>query len=272
LRHAARAAGHSPRKTAGTLAGVALVALAIAAVVGYVPSAVTAADAQYGPNSTAKPTISDTTPQTGDALAAGNGTWTGDQPITFTYQWQRCNASGASCTAVAGATAQTYTVQSADAGSTLRVAVTGRNAAGSSTAVSDPTSVVTRGTGSVAIESVTLPNRLVIDQIRFSPRRISYSRTRSFTITLRVREVNSNRPVSGALVYVRSTPIVTTTPQERATDANGMISFTVQTERDFRQLLRPGYGAQFFARARKGGDNPLAGVSTRRLVQVRIGR
>jgi hypothetical protein len=33
--------------------------------------------------------------------------------------------------------------------------------------------------------------------------------------------------------------------------------------------LRPGFNVQFFIRARKPGDNPLAGVSARRLVQVR---
>lgn len=253
--------------------GIALVAaLAVAAVVGYVPSAVTAAQAQYGPANTARPTISDTTPQSGQTLTANPGTWTGDAPIAFTFQWQRCNASGASCAAISGATQQTYTVQASDVGSTLRVAVTGTNAVGSATATSDATSAVTAGTGPVPIESVVLPNRLVIDQIRFVPRRISYFRTRTFTLTVRVREVTTNRPVSGALVFARSTPIVTTTPPERATNANGLVTFTISTERDFRQLLRPGYGLQFFVRARKGGENPLAGVSTRRLIQVSITR
>jgi hypothetical protein len=107
--------------------------------------------------------------------------------------------------------------------------------------------------------------------VQFTPRRLSWRDTRAFTVRIRVLETSSRRPVSGALVFLRSTPIVTTTPPERITDDNGNISFTVRTESDFRKLLRPGYGLQFFVRARKSGEDPLAGVSSRRLVQVRIG-
>jgi hypothetical protein len=249
--HAAR---RSPRKTAGMVVIAAMALLAAAAVAGYVPSSVTAA-----------------APQSGQTLTASPGTWTGDQPITFTYQWQRCNTTGAACAAIAGATQQTYVVQAVDVGSTLRVAVTGRNAVGSSTATSDQTSIVTRGTGSVPIENVTAPNRLLVDTVRFNPRRLSYSRTRTFSVTVLVRETSGRRPVSGALVFLRSTPIVTTTPAERATNSNGQITFTIRTESDFRKLFRPGYNLQFFVRARKSGEDQLAGVSSRRLVQVPIG-
>lgn len=272
MNHAARTVRAHPRQTIGMLLMAGIVALATAAVVGYLPSPVTAAQAQYGPTNTARPTISDTSPQSGQTLTASPGTWTGDQPMTFAYQWQRCNAAGGSCVAIAGATAQTYTVATGDVGNTLRVAVTARNAVGSATATSDTTTVVARGTGPVAIETVAPPNRLLVSEVRFSPRRLSYRNTTALSIRVRVLETSARRPVSGALVFIRSTPITTTTPPERATDANGYVTFTVQTERDFRQLLRPGYNVQFFVRARKGGDDPLAGVSSRRLVQVGIRR
>jgi hypothetical protein len=76
--------------------------------------------------------------------------------------------------------------------------------------------------------------------------------------------------VSGALVFLRSTPIVTTTPAEAATGNDGAVTFVVTPERDFSIVFRPGYSVQFFLRARKPGENLLAGVSSRRLVQVRV--
>lgn len=105
-------------------------------------SAVTAlVTAPGGPASTSPPTISGTA-TVGQTLAAATGTWTGS-PTSFAFQWQRCNASGASCTAVAGATAATYVVGTGDVTFTLRVVVTATNAAGSAAASSAPTPVVT---------------------------------------------------------------------------------------------------------------------------------
>jgi Divergent InlB B-repeat domain len=64
----------------------------------------------------------------GETLHAGTGSWTGSDAITFTYQWRRCNnASANSCTALAGATGQTYIVTAAELGMRLRVVVTATN-------------------------------------------------------------------------------------------------------------------------------------------------
>ena len=93
------------------------------------------------PTNTSLPTISGT-PQVGQTLTAGTGSWTGN-PTSFSFQWQRCNAGGTSCVDISGATAGTYVLGSADPGSTVRVAVTARNSVGEATAVSAPTSVVT---------------------------------------------------------------------------------------------------------------------------------
>jgi hypothetical protein len=93
------------------------------------------------PVSTAPPTISGNA-QVGQTLTAGSGAWTG-APTTFAYRWQRCDAGGAACVDIPGATAATYLLTSAEAGSTIRVAVTARNVVGEATAVSAPTAVVT---------------------------------------------------------------------------------------------------------------------------------
>jgi hypothetical protein len=102
----------------------------------------TAAAATTAPRNTARPTISGTARQ-GEVLTANPGTWSGDQPITFTYQWRRCDTNGASCANIIGATSKTYTLTSVDLGNKLRVRVRASNSAGSATAVSLPTAVVT---------------------------------------------------------------------------------------------------------------------------------
>jgi uncharacterized protein YukE len=84
--------------------------------------------------------------ETGSVLTSSNGTWSGSAPITYTYEWRRCNSAGASCAAISGGTAQSYIVQSADAGSRIVLAVTAKNVAGTATAVSPPTAVITVST------------------------------------------------------------------------------------------------------------------------------
>jgi hypothetical protein len=82
------------------------------------------------------------TAQQGQTLNTRPGTWSGTQPINYAYQWQRCDSAGARCRPIAGAGATTYTLTSADTGSTVKVTVTASNVAGSATASSAPTVVV----------------------------------------------------------------------------------------------------------------------------------
>jgi Concanavalin A-like lectin/glucanases superfamily len=93
----------------------------------------------------ASPPTTSGTAQQGQTLTASNGTWTGAQPLTYTYQWQRCDASGANCAvppAPINSTSSTYAATSDDVGLTLRVAVTATNSAGAATATSAATPVV----------------------------------------------------------------------------------------------------------------------------------
>jgi RHS repeat-associated protein len=75
----------------------------------------------------------------GQSLSAGTGNWSGVPSPSYSDQWKRCNTSGESCTSIAGATSASYTLTSADAGHTIRVAVTASNTGGSSEALSPAT-------------------------------------------------------------------------------------------------------------------------------------
>lgn len=86
----------------------------------------------------ATPTISDSTPVVDQELTLDPGVW-GPVPITLTYQWYRGSK------AIAGATGRSYLVQGTDAGSKVKVSVTG-SSPGYTTAVktSSATSTVAK--------------------------------------------------------------------------------------------------------------------------------
>ena len=104
-------------------------------------SSQTAVVAANPPVNTNPPAVSGTA-RDGQTLTATAGSWTGTPTISYAYQWQRCNALGASCADVGGATASTYALAPADVGSTMRAVVTATNAAGSAPQSSSQTAVV----------------------------------------------------------------------------------------------------------------------------------
>jgi hypothetical protein len=167
----------------------------------------------------------------------------------------------------------------------LRVRVTATNADGSATAASNVTPAVVSkssplppgsplgavrlasGMTSIPASSVTSPNRLVISNLQFSPPVV---RARvPFTGRFRVTDTRGFA-VRDALVRVIGVPYSRIRQtSEQATDMNGWAQ--IQLTPTARLLLRNGYFITMFVRARKQGDDLLAGVSTRRLVQVRLG-
>jgi len=236
------------------------------------------------PANTSVPVVSGSAVQ-GQTLTATTGTWTGKTPITFTNQWYRCDANSANCAAIAGETGPTRTVDAGDVGSRLKVRVTATNSVGAASADSSTTAVVTGSGGgtpppgglpdgaiklpngkySIPVTSVPSDQRLIIDSVRFTPNPV---RSRNDPITIRVHVVDTRGYwVRDALVFVRSVPILTSTPPEALTAQNGVVLFQVLPRSDF--PLKNGYNVQFFIRARKGGEDLLAGVSSRRLVQVK---
>jgi hypothetical protein len=81
-------------------------------------------------------------PQLGAKLIATSGVWTGGSGLTYSYQWKRCDPSGANCQPIAGAGSSSYTTAADDAGFRLLVTVTATNSYGIVGADSLPTVIV----------------------------------------------------------------------------------------------------------------------------------
>jgi hypothetical protein len=223
------------------------------------------------------PSISGT-PTLGSTQTANPGTWSGTQPITFTYQWRTCNSGGGNCSNIAGATGRSYVTRNTDIGRTLRVRVLARNSVGTEDATSSPTAVINvaaptgcpGGNGPVDITQLTPPARLLVDRFQVSPNPIPRN-VSALTVAFRVTACGG-RPVAGALVYVTAVPYNQfAIPPEAQTGGDGMA------------VLRMGRLAKFpaannqtllvmFVRARKGGEPVLAGISTRRLISFRLAK
>jgi hypothetical protein len=241
------------------------------------PTAVAGA-AGTPPKNTALPSIKGAA-QDNQTLTAAVGTWTGTAPIAFGYQWYRCDANGNACAAIGGATGAAYRVTASDVGHRLRVTVTAKNAAGSIWATSAATSVAAatasgdgpiklpNGKTSVSITTLSLPNRLIIDQVVFTPSRI-VSRRAPISVRVRVSDSRGN-VVRGALVYAVGVPanrVSTAREVQTAQDGQATISFAPGRAYPFHK----GGRLTIYVRARKAGENVLGGITVRRLVSVGV--
>jgi hypothetical protein len=223
-----------------------------------------------GPNNTKEPSISGTA-AVGSILQANRGEWSGQQPITYSFAWQRCNAQGDNCSEIQGATDTAYEVRDADTGRTIRVRVTARNDRGTTSAISNQTGVVGGGTppppATGAIEAGSLQaagDHMIVAQVRFSPNPVT-SRTAPITARVQVT-ARGGRPVSGARVFMRATPRVVE-GQTQITGGDGWVTITLVPNKTFPQP-RNGFNVQFFLKTYRASDPPLGGVAGYRLVQV----
>jgi hypothetical protein len=201
-------------------------------------------------------------------LRVDKGSWSGTGPISYDYTWQRCDASGVNncITFIAhqpGATA--YQLGSADLGHTVRVEVQATNSQGSNYAFTAASAVIAGAPTTIAVGNVALPDQLVLDKVAFSPSPV----TSRSAIQARFHVSDAHGlAVQGALVYALGLPYGWTySAGEVATDSTGWATLTIRPTPSM--PLRPG-ALVLFVRARKPGDNLLAGVSARRLVQVGI--
>jgi hypothetical protein len=111
--------------------GHALAALVTATASGKTQAAYSvASDAIAAPPvlaATTAPAVTGTL-NVGQQLAGTTGQWTGTAPIAYAFQWYRCDAGGAHCSSVHGATKPTYRLVKADAGKTIGFTVTATDA------------------------------------------------------------------------------------------------------------------------------------------------
>jgi hypothetical protein len=225
------------------------------------------------PANVTEPTISGTA-SVDSRLTANRGTWVGEAPITYSFQWLRCSTAGDNCSEISGATDNQYLVVDNDTGRTLRVRVTARNDVGSRSALSNQTGVVrdqTQPTPPPSGNSVdagslrAAGDRLIVSQVRFVPNPV---RSRVNPITVRIRVTDQRgRAVRGALVFTRSVPRRTTGGDRQPTAADGWVEYQLQPLRHFPAVNG---NVQFFVKAYRAGDPPLGGIAGYRLVQVRV--
>jgi hypothetical protein len=106
--------------------------------------------ADEAPTALKRPTVTGS-PFEGQTLVTSDGEWGGSEPISYRYQWRRCDAAGAGCTDIAGATASRYTPGAEDVGFTVRSRVFATNPIGTDYRSSAVTDVVTRGAPPTAL-------------------------------------------------------------------------------------------------------------------------
>ena len=248
------------------------------------PTATVKASTTVGrPVNTAEPVVSGTA-AVGQTLTTTPGSWSGQTPITVSYQWTRCGSDGgksdaSNCSTISGATSASYTLTSGELGRRIRVRATARNTVGSTTTASNPTAVVApagppglitlpNGERSIPASSVPADQRLVVDAVSFSPNPVK-SRTAPITVRIKVEDTRGY-VVRDARVFIRSTPLVTTGGNGLVTATDGWVQVTLVPRSSFPQI-RSGYSVQFYVKAYRSGDPTLGGVAGTRLVQVALG-
>ena len=235
------------------------------------------------PSNVQAPSISGT-PAQGQTLRVSPGTWNGVQPITFTFEWLRCDTAGNNCVVQPGFNDDAYVVREGDVGKTMRARVIARNARGQASRLTaqtgavqgpqappGPAGVITlpNGEKSIPVTSVPSNERLVVDQVVFSPNPVT-SRTLPIQVRIKVKDTRGF-VVRDARVFFRSTPLVTNNAQDQPTGQDGWLTLTVTPEQDFPRLSND-YAVQFFVKSFRVGDPELAGVAGTRLVQVPLAR
>jgi len=264
------------------IGAAAAVLLVLAAAAGFAGSG--SAASQVAPSNQNPPTLSGMA-EVGKTLTANRGSWSGTEPISYVYRFQRCDKDGGGCFTGGSTTQRIFKVTATDVGKTIRVRVTATNSDGSANATSVPTAVVRpaaaapapappqqpatgcAGNAPLQIANIAQPDRLLVDQVLLSPSVVTRS---TLTLTVRVHVSCKGKSVQGALVETAAVPFNQfSSPGEQTTGSDGFALITMNQlggfpAADRQQLL------VLFVRARKAGENLLGGISTRRLVSFSV--
>ncbi len=190
------------------------------------------------PVNTTRPSISGSAVE-GNQLTASNGSWSG-ATATYTYQWQRCDASGAGCRNITDATSQTYSTGSLDVGNTLRVIVTATNSSGTSASISHQSSTI-RSASSVQVT------------LNASPTVVTYGQSATLTGTV--------AGSTGDTVTILARPGV-------ARSAQALGTTTTDSNGNFSKSVIPRMKTVYAARA-LGAQSQNVSVNVRPLLRVR---
>jgi hypothetical protein len=183
------------------------------------------------PASSSPPTISGE-PFAGEVLTEGHGAWS-SVPTSYRYQWERCSNAGGACGAIAQASEQTYRIQLADIGSSIRV----QEIAGNSTGAGSP--AVSSITATVRPTPVAVPvlGKRGVATVVSGVVRIRLRGSRHFVLLTGSASIPIGSEVDATNGRVRIT-VATTTPGKTADAEVYAGLFVLQQNRNARALAR----------------------------------
>lgn len=187
------------------------------------------------PVNTVAPALSGTL-TIGQNLNVTTGTWTGQSPINYTYQWQRCNATAAVCTPIFGANRSQYLLQTADASAYIRVTVTASNHSGNtainSNLIGPVQSPLPKGArrlpnGAISVPVMSLPTTDVLRITSFKVTPATIKHRKLVRITLKVIDQHAY-VINGAKVTITAAhPTWITRVSTRITPPTGLVTITI---------------------------------------------
>jgi hypothetical protein len=185
---------------------------------------------QLKPANTAAPTLSaiDYTP--GRRVTASTGSWSGTDPLSFRYQWFRCDSDGRECEAIDGARRRTYELDDASVGSTLRALVTASNNGGQSSALSAPSDMVV-----LPKAEVNLKLGRHLELARRLPLRLNLNHATQFSLEIVLPRRGAKR-----LGLPHRKPLTVGGAQDDVDSGRNRLELRVSLERRFRRAMARG--------------------------------